>query len=131
MRINPDYTQWNAADQVDKPASVYAYWQALLKTRKLHKNIFVYGSFEMVDRTHKSVFCYRRAQGRAACATVVLNFSKQVVEWTVPPAVLNTFMKNAPLIHNYDDGRQYIDGKLQLRPFEALVWVEDGVKASL
>lgn len=129
MRVNPDFAEWNAEDQVGKPTSVFAYWQTLLKTRKLYKNILVYGSFEMVDRAHKSVFCYRRAYGPAA-ATVVLNFSKQNVEWTVPPDVLST-TNVAPLIHNYEDGRQTIDGRIQLRPFEALVWVEERYKANL
>lgn len=83
----------------------------------------------MVDRDHKSVFCYRRAYGSAA-AVVLLNFSKQDVEWTVPPSVLRT-THAAPLIHNYEDGKQAIDGKILLRPFEALVWVENGYKANL
>ncbi|KFY55619.1 hypothetical protein V496_06941 [Pseudogymnoascus sp. VKM F-4515 (FW-2607)] len=129
MRVNPDFTKWNAEDQVGKPSSVFTYWQTLLRTRKLYKNILVYGSFEMVDRDHKSVFCYRRAYGSAA-AIVLLNFSKQGVEWTVPPGVLRT-THAAPLIHNYEDGKQATDGKIHLRPFEALVWVEDGYKANL
>ncbi|KFY47889.1 hypothetical protein V495_01760 [Pseudogymnoascus sp. VKM F-4514 (FW-929)] len=131
MRVNPDYAQWNAADQVHKAGSVYTYWQALLRTRKLYKNIFVYGSFEIVDRTHQSVFCYRRTQGHGACSTVVLNFSKHVVDWTVPSLVSSASLKSAPLIHNYDDGVHNIDGMLRLRPYEALVWVEGGVIASL
>ncbi|OBT63209.1 hypothetical protein VE03_07778 [Pseudogymnoascus sp. 23342-1-I1] len=129
MRVNPDFTKWNAEDQVGRPTSVFTYWQTLLRTRKLYKNILVYGSFEMVDRAHKSVFCYRRAYGPAA-ATVLLNFSKEDVEWTVPSGVLRT-THVAPLIHNYEDGKQAIDGKIHLRPFEALVWVEDGYKANL
>ncbi|KFY48905.1 hypothetical protein V495_00920 [Pseudogymnoascus sp. VKM F-4514 (FW-929)] len=129
MRVNPDYTKWNAEDQVGKPSSVFTYWQTLLKTRKLYKNILVYGSFEMVDKSHKSVFCYRRAYGTAA-ATVLLNFSKQDVEWTVPPDVIRT-THVAPLIHNYEDGKQAVDGRVHLRPFEALVWIEDGYKANL
>ncbi|OBT79788.1 hypothetical protein VF21_01395 [Pseudogymnoascus sp. 05NY08] len=129
MRVNPDYVKWNAEDQVGKPTSVFTYWQNLLKTRKLYKNILVYGSFEMVDRAHKFVFCYRRAYGTAV-ATVLLNFSKQDVEWTVPPDVLRT-TNVAPLIHNYEDVRQAIDGKIHMRPFEAQVWIEDGYKANL
>lgn len=129
MRVNPDFSQWNAEDQVGRPTSVFAYWQTLLKTRKLYKNILVYGSFEMVDRAHESVFCYRRAYGSAA-AIVLLNFSKQGVAWTVPPDVLKiTYM--APLIHNYEDGKQAVDGRIHLRPFEALVWIEDGYRANL
>lgn len=83
----------------------------------------------MMDRDHKSVFCYRRAYGPAT-ATVLLNFSKEDVEWTVPHNVSRT-THVAPLIHNYEDGKQAIDGKIHLRPFEALVWVEDGYKANL
>lgn len=83
----------------------------------------------MVDRAHESVFCYRRAYG-SATAIVLLNFSKQGLAWTVPPDVLKiTYM--APLIHNYEDGKQAIDGRIHLRPFEALVWIEDGYRANL
>lgn len=129
MRVNPDYVKWNAEDQVGKPTSVFTYWQNLLKTRKLYKNILVYGSFEMVDRAHKSVFCYRRAYGTAA-ATVLLNFSKQDVEWIAPPDVVRT-TNATPLIHNYSDVKQAVGGRVHLRPFEALVWIEDGYKANL
>lgn len=129
MRVNPDSAKWNAEDQVGKPASVFTYWQNLLKTRKLYKNILVYGSFEMVDRAHESVFCYRRAYGPAA-ATVLLNFSKQDVEWISPPDVVST-TNATPLIHNYEDVKQAVGGRVNLRPFEALVWIEDGYKANL
>ena len=53
---------------------------------RLSVDVFVYGSFELVDRGHRKVFCYRRSHGEE-CAIVVLNFSGEIVEWTVPEAI--------------------------------------------
>jgi hypothetical protein len=130
MRVNDDYPAWNAEAQVTNPASVFWYWQNLLKLRRLYTDVFVYGSFELVDRDHKDVFCYRRAHGEGY-AIVVLNFSSGNVQWTVPELLVSFLSRQGPLVHNYADSRCVNDGRLSLRSFEALVWVEEGSKTHL
>ncbi|KAJ4305098.1 hypothetical protein N0V90_000628 [Kalmusia sp. IMI 367209] len=127
MRVNNDYITWNAEAQIANPTSVFAHWQSLLRLRKLHTNIFVYGSFELVDRGHKHVFCYRRAHGEDY-AIIVLNFSATDVEWTVSEALAGLFAHRRPLLYNYAGRKGVSGGRLGLRPFEALVWVGEGVK---
>lgn len=130
MRINDDYPVWNAEAQVSKSGSVFMYWKTLLNLRRLYTDIFVYGSFELVDRDHKAVFCYRRVHGDE-CAIVVLNFSSASLEWTVPESIDSVLSHHGPLVYNYADSRCVNDGRLSLRPFEALVWVEEGFKTHL
>lgn len=130
MRVNDDYPAWNAEAQVMNNASVFIYWQTLLKLRKLYTDVFVYGSFELVNRDHKHVFCYRRAHGEGG-AVVVLNFSMESVKWTIPELFVSLLSRQGPLVHNYTDARYVNDGTLNLRPFEALVWLEEGFKTHL
>ncbi|KAF2792114.1 glycoside hydrolase family 13 protein [Melanomma pulvis-pyrius CBS 109.77] len=130
MRVNDDYPTWNAEAQVTQSDSVFVYWQNLLKLRRLNADIFVYGSFELVDRDHGDVFCYRRAHGEG-CSVVVLNFSVGTVDWTIPKALVGLLAYRGPLVHNYTDARRVNDGTLSLRPFEALVWVGEEFKTHL
>ena len=130
MCVNNDYLTWNAEAQVTSSASVFTYRQVLLKLRALHVDVFVYGSFELVDRDHREVLCYRRAHGEGY-AVVVLNFSSENVEWTIPKSLTTPLTGRGPLVYDYVDARRENDGGLILRPFEALVWVEEYYKTHL
>jgi len=36
MRVNDDYPEWNAEQQIGDESSVYAFWRRALKVRKAH-----------------------------------------------------------------------------------------------
>jgi glycosidase len=123
MRVNDDYREWNAEQQITDPNSVFVYWQNILKLRKYQKNIFVYGGFEMVDTEHESIFAYRRSY-ESSSATVVLNFSKTEAKWVAPDRVLESLVRGDLILHTHPQkGRIEASEELLLRPFEALVWV--------
>jgi glycosidase len=43
MRVHEDYKEgWNVADQIDKPDSVFTFWQKMLQLRKKYEAL-VYG----------------------------------------------------------------------------------------
>lgn len=84
--MHPDYDSWNAESLVSNPSSIYHHWRNILSLRKSHKDIFVYGSFVMVDPTNEHVFAYLREYGSEA-ALVVTNFSDRTVEWQLPEEV--------------------------------------------
>lgn len=83
MRVNDDYKDINVASQVSDTnplTSVFAFWKRGLANRKEHKDIFVYGDFELVDPENEKVVAYRR-WGEDRAVLVVLNFTGGDVEW--------------------------------------------------
>ncbi|KAG6041560.1 hypothetical protein E4U41_003576 [Claviceps citrina] len=89
MRVNENHREINAASQVDDPTSVFHTYRLALEKRKAHKEVFVYGDFELVDEVNDKIFAYKRVAssslgGEVAAALVVCNFSTETVTWTSP-----------------------------------------------
>ncbi|KAJ4150923.1 hypothetical protein LMH87_011650 [Akanthomyces muscarius] len=81
MRVHDNYPQVNAASQVQSPDSVYSAYREVLRKRKAHKDIFVYGDFAVVDESHDKVLAYKRTASSGDAALVVCNFSADAVTW--------------------------------------------------
>ncbi|GAB0135964.1 hypothetical protein EsDP_00004284 [Epichloe bromicola] len=81
MRVNDNYKQINAASQVKNPTSVFHTYRRVLEKRKEHKDLFVYGNFELVDEANDKIFAYKRVASSGEAALVVCNFCKDVVAW--------------------------------------------------
>ncbi len=79
-RVNDNYKDINVKSQVNDPSSVYSFWKKCLKLRQLHKDIFVFGDFEIVDYANDKIFSYLKASGDKK-AYIVLNFSNETVEF--------------------------------------------------
>lgn len=115
QRENESYTSINAAAQVGIKGSVFEHWAFVLRLRKQHVDIFIYGDFEMVDAENNEVFAYLRVHERKK-ALVVANFMKETVNWKIPSGLV--LKESLILISNYERLRLR-DGLLELRPFEA------------
>ena len=114
IKVNPNYQQINAADQLKDPDSVFHYYQKLIRLRK-EMDIIVYGEFEALYRDHDQIFAYTRKLGSEKLLTVC-NFSAQEAEMELP----ETFAEGAQcLITNM--GRKVFDRKIILNPYEAFV----------
>ena len=114
IKVNPNYQQINAADQLKDPNSVFHYYQKLIRLRK-EMDIIVYGEFEALYRDHDQIFAYIRKLGSEKLLTVC-NFSAQEAEMELP----ETFAEGAQcLITNM--GRKVFDRKIILNPYEAFV----------
>jgi glycosidase len=115
QKENESYTEINAAAQVGVKDSVFEYWASILRLRKSHKDIFIYGSFEMVDAEHNDVFAYTRTFDDQK-VLVVANFRKEKVTWELPKNL--QLHIGGVLISNY--GQPNLKDKVvELRPFEA------------
>lgn len=141
MRVNDDYKEWNAAAQIGSPSSVYSYYTKLLSLRRDHKNIIVYGDFEMLSHDHEKVFAYKRYGyhdpdiGKAA-VIVVMNFTGEAeVEWDLKEGKFGKeglLQKPEVIIGTYGDGKVIVkDGIVRLRPFEAVVFWGDFVDVGM
>ena len=91
MRVVEDYETWNAevqtANKDPDKLSVFQFWKRGLENRKYHKEVFVYGGFEVVDENNPDIFAYKRTTRNDGDWLVVLNFTKKRVEWSIPGSV--------------------------------------------
>ena len=77
LRINPNYTAINAADQLSRADSVFRYYKTLIALRKQHA-VFVDGAFEMLAADHPQVFAYSRTTDEEELV-VVCNFYGETI----------------------------------------------------
>ncbi|KAL6710335.1 hypothetical protein ACN47E_009281 [Coniothyrium glycines] len=126
MRVNDDYPTVNVAAQLANPIpapgtlSVHAFWKRALANRKQHKDVFVYGDFEMLDFEDKKVVAYRRWSETKAFITVLNLSGDDDVSWEKLGAVR---VKNW-VAGNYDERELHsrpTSGPVALRPWEALL----------
>ena len=113
IRINSNYKEINAAQQLGDPDSVFHYYQKLIRLRK-EKDIIVYGDFEALYRDDDKIFAYTRKLDQTKLLTVC-NFSDQNAEMDIP----EEFAGAQCLITNL--GRTVFDRNFVLRPYEAFV----------
>lgn len=123
MRVNDDYTQCNAEQQLSDPTSVFFHWRHVLELRRQYWGVFIYGQFEIVDREHPAIFCYNRI-GRTASATVVANFSQEEQEWSPPQATVDSLRNGTIVLANCGRREELRGHSLTLRPFESFVVLE-------
>jgi glycosidase len=112
---NPSYKTINAKAQVGVEGSVFEYWASVLRLRKAHTDVLIYGNFEMLDEGNDDIFAYTRSFDKEK-VLVVANFRKDKISWDAPSSV--DLAVGQVLISNYD-GINATNGKIELRPFEA------------
>ncbi|KAK2600227.1 hypothetical protein QQS21_005023 [Conoideocrella luteorostrata] len=115
MRVNDNYKQINAASQVKAPDSVYHTYRRALEKRKEHKDVFVYGDFELVDEENDKIFAYKRVASNGDAALIVCNFSKSEVAWPSPVKAKEVLVSS--------DGKKldHVTGdRIRLAPCEAI-----------
>lgn len=118
QKVNAVYPEINAEAQVGKAGSPFEYWAAILKLKKKHKDVFIYGDFELLDEENDDVFTYTRSYGEEK-ALVVCNFKGTQVQWKIPSGL--KLKEAGMLIQNYQGLDATEGGVLNLRPYEALV----------
>ncbi|KFH46003.1 Alpha-glucosidase-like protein [Hapsidospora chrysogenum ATCC 11550] len=78
MRVHDDYRSLNVARQRGDPASILSFYKSALRLRKQHRELFVFGTFKLVDPEDESIFAYVKRDARGGSgkkAVVVLNMS--------------------------------------------------------
>ena len=113
IKVNPNYKEINAAQQLEDPNSIFYYYQKLIRLRK-EKDIIVYGGFETLYRDDEQIFAYIRKQEQEKLLTVC-NFSDKNAEMEIQ----EEFKGAECLITNLD--RTVFEGKIVLKPYEAFV----------
>lgn len=112
MRVHDEYATINAAAQEGDEGSVLSFYKHALRLRKEHRDVFVCGSFELVDPEGKDLFVYRK-RWEGKMAFVVLNFTteEQVMGCHVEELKLlvSSYGKATGSVLRPLEGRIYID----------------------
>ncbi len=89
----------------------------MLALRKKHNDLFAYGQFEMLDKkADKTIVWLKHTEEEDdKQALVVLNFSKDKVEWSPPKSKLKGDLKL--VVGNYTDSKEGI-----LEPYEGRLY---------
>ena len=115
LRVNPNYTQINAEDQLQDPDSVYHCYQQLIRMKKSNP-VFRDGTFQLLLPTHEDIFAYTRTTEQTQLL-VLCNFHGNEIE--NPLDCSDPSMKL--LMCNYKD----IPQPVKLRPYEARIYMKE------
>ncbi|MBR2766039.1 MAG: alpha-glucosidase [Blautia sp.] len=121
LKLNPNYTSINLADQQEDPDSVFNYYRALIALRKNPEycDTLVYGDFEpFLEDSHDLMAYYRSNRESGQRILVLGNFSTSSrsipLSFTVQKILLNNIPGNVPEIDEKT-------GTLRLEACQALV----------
>jgi oligo-1,6-glucosidase len=115
MAVNPNYSEINAAAQVDDPDSVFSHYKRLIGLRH-DLPVVAFGDFRMVLPNDEHVYAFVRRLGDVELL-VLANFSSEAVTADLPDA---EEWANAELvISNYPDAAAALPGKVDLRAWES------------
>lgn len=115
MKINPNYVEINAKDQVNDPDSIFSCYKKLVHLRKEY-GVFADGRFELLLKEDPSIFAYTR-ENETHKMLVICNFYGETV--TCPLAETENKEKAELLISNY----KTIEQPGVFRPYEARIYM--------
>jgi oligo-1,6-glucosidase len=119
IKVNLNYTTINVETQLQDPNSILNYYKRLIALRKQHE-VIVYGTYQLLLPDHPEIYAYTRTLGKDQLL-VILNFSAKQPVFQWEPNLFNGPCRL--LISNYDvDPTEPID-RIQLRPYEARVYL--------
>jgi oligo-1,6-glucosidase len=111
------FLEINVADQIGRKDSVLAFWRELLLLRKRHTQLFVYGSFQLIQQQNDLMMYTKHDPVGNAVSLTVANLSKTPLHWRRPPEF--SLEKAHLLIGNMDKGLEDY-----LRPFEERIYLD-------
>jgi oligo-1,6-glucosidase len=112
IKVNPDYTSVNAAEQEHDPNSVLNYFKKAVQLRK-DNLVLVYGKYTLLDKDNPDVYAYTR-EGYGKRMLILLNFRDHPANATTGIDLSGAKL----LLDNYPDA----PSSDTLRPYEARVY---------
>ncbi|MCY7292871.1 MAG: alpha-glucosidase [Ferruginibacter sp.] len=114
LKVNENKSEINVAAAEVNPNSTLSYFKKMIKLRKEHKDILVYGKYTLLDRDNPNVYAYtREADGKKVL--VLLNFKK-----TISAFKLNGLTITDEWINNLQPLKT-VDGTVNLQPYQACI----------
>lgn len=123
MRVIDEYKTVNVEAQMkaDYPndLSVWQFWQRGLYNRKEHADVFVYGDFKELDPKDPKIYAYLRTSEKGGKWLVVLNFSGEEIQWTMPSDLEVDFWSCSNYAKDHVEKPE--KSKIPLRPWEGIL----------
>ncbi|WP_408009548.1 glycoside hydrolase family 13 protein [Pseudalkalibacillus sp. A8] len=117
IKVNLNYTDINAEQQVNDPNSIFSYYKELIKLRKQYE-IVVYGDYQLILEDDEQIYAYMRILGNEKLL-VVTNFSNKKPLFKLPEDI--SFGQKELLIANYEVRDEEVK-EFTLKPYEARVY---------
>lgn len=114
LRVNPNYTSINAAEQMKDPESVWNFYKKLISLRKdpAYKETVVYGALEPVWEDRHNLMAYYRKGDKTLL--VVGNYQREAQEVVLPDGYQKV------LVNNYGDIAED-NGRIRLYGYQVLI----------
>ena len=112
LPVNPNHVTINASEQVQRPDSVFRFYQRLIRLRK-EMDVIVHGHYALLEPKHPDLFIYTRTLGNESLL-VVCNFSEREQAYALPEEYRGAKI----LIANYPDAAP----SGIVRPWETVVY---------
>ncbi|MGM0844936.1 MAG: glycoside hydrolase family 13 protein [Bacillota bacterium] len=119
LKVNPNYTDINAESALKDSDSVFHYYQRLIKLRKEHE-IIVYGTYDLILEDDPAIYAYTRTLGDEKLV-VMCNFTGEEAAFNLPEGIEHTSAD--VLIGNYDTSEEGTLSSVELKPYEARVYL--------
>ncbi|KAE9372663.1 glycoside hydrolase family 13 protein [Stipitochalara longipes BDJ] len=87
MRVNDDWKAKNAEAQSHNPLSLLSFWRRMIKLRKEHRELFIYGNYRYYAMEDEELFVFTKEWGGKKSLTVV-NMSGQERSWDGAASIL-------------------------------------------
>lgn len=115
IKVNPNYKEINAAEQVEDEDSIFGCYKELIRLRKEYP-VFMEGNFQMLLKEDEAIFAYVREDDTAELL-VVCNFFDKTVSCPLEERMASMKL----LIGNYKETSQMTI----LRPYEARMYLRE------
>ena len=92
MGVNDNKDKINLADQQKDPDSVWHFWKHQIELRKIHREIFMHGAFEILDAENDKTFTYVKNSTDGDIAIICLNFSDEEQALYMPAGLLEGYV---------------------------------------
>ncbi|MCV9877399.1 glycoside hydrolase family 13 protein [Brenneria izbisi] len=117
LRINPNYKEINATDQIKDPDSVYNFYRQLIAIRQATPAL-TYGAYQDLDPNNNDVYAYTRTL-KGEKYLIVVNFREQPISYSLPDAspIKKTLLESGMKTHVQPGAT-----RLELQPWQSGIY---------
>ncbi|MBS7576736.1 MULTISPECIES: alpha-glucosidase [unclassified Enterococcus] len=115
---SPDNTEINIEAALNDKYSVFYHYQKLIQLRKTY-DIIAEGFYELINPNDSEIYGYTRTLNHEKLI-VICSFSEDKVNYVLADELVDGQL----LLSNYPDSAEKLIKKLELRPYEALIYLK-------
>ncbi|WP_053365186.1 glycoside hydrolase family 13 protein [Bacillus sp. FJAT-27245] len=119
IKVNPNYKEINVDAALKDPDSIFYFYKKLIELRKAHK-VFIYGDYQPILEGEEQLYAFTRTYGTETLLFVA-NFQKSGHSAVLPEGYCSP--ERRLLIGNYEPAVDKSETALQLRPYEARIYL--------